>query len=235
MLLPLQCGGGPDDPTRVYLVLRSAVGQGGSAVDDSGIDGLWRRSRALGLSAATSATRRAFCNAWPFLSTDLLPHYERTLGIVLDSGASEDERRKAVAAMWPAKSSAVCLDVENELKRIDPRFTFELVPEILTTTSWDGRWFGSIEGGEAPVFVAGGNNYSELAGPTTRYMATAFLPVDDPGLLTKQDERSFQLGTMRLRAMLPSWEGFEVSLSVPSDGFLLDWSLMDVTALGDDT
>jgi hypothetical protein len=229
MLMPLQCGGGPDEPTKAYLVLRSAVGVGGSAPDDSGIDGLWRRSRALGLAAGTSATRRAFCNAFPFLATDLLPHYERSLALFAAPGAAEGDRRAAVAAMWPTKSSAVISDVASELRRIDARFTFESTPESQTTSCQGGRWFDSLDGSEGPAF--GGMGYSQLAGPTTRYRVTAFLVVDDPGALTPADERAVISAQQRLRALLPSWEGFDVSIA--ADGFTLDESPLDWTVLSD--
>lgn len=226
MLMPEHVGGGPDDPTRVYRVLRSAVGQGGSAPDESGIDGLWRRARALGLSAATSATRRAFFNAFPARATDMLMHYERALGLLATPGVTEAERREIVVALWHAKPSAVVRDVQTELQSIDARFTLELVPEARTTTSWDGRWFA---GGEEPTF--GGSGWSTLAAPTTRYMATAFLAVTDPGTLTEADERAVLLAQRKLRSLLPSWEDFAVSVS--SVGFLCDESPLDWTVLGD--
>jgi len=231
MLLPLHIGGGPSEEEKVYQVLRSAVGKGGSAPNELGIDGLWRRARALGLASATSATRRAIYNAFPFLSTDLLPHYERTLGIVVAPDTPDAARRELVAAMWPAKASAVVSDVQGELRRIDSRFTFEVTSqyEPKTTASWYGRWFGSHNGGELPVF--GTKTYSDLASPSTRCHAVAFLAVSTPDALIQRDERAVAAANMRLRALMPSWE--DCAISVTSDGFILDESPLDWTVLSD--
>lgn len=230
MLLPLQCGGAPDEAEKTYRVLRAAEGVGGSASDDSGIDGLWRRSVALGLSAGTSATRRAFNNAFPFLATDLLPHYARTLGLFFSPSTSEADRRTAVSALWPASSSAAVPDIQTELTRIDARLTIEATPEAQATSSMGGRWFAERAGAELPLF-ANATDCSALAGPTTRYRYTAFLAVTDPAALTKQDELSFRSASRRMRDLVPSWVGF--SVSVAADGFTLDESPLDWTVLGD--
>lgn len=229
MLLPLHVGGGPDEPEKAYRTLRAAEGTGGSAPDDSGIDGLWRRSLALGLSAGSSSFRRAVFNAFPGLATDLLPHNERALGLVAAPGAAEAERRDTVVALWPASASAVVQDVTAELQRIDERFTFEATDEAHATTCYDGRWFASLDGSEGPAF--GGQGYCDLAAPTTRYRFTAFLAVDDPENLTPRDEASVLAAYQRLQDLLPPWSGFDVS--VASDGFTLDESPLDWTVLDD--
>ena len=229
MLMPELCGGGPDEATKAYAVLRSAVGIGGSARDDTGIDGLWRRSRSIGLAAATGATRRAIYNGFPWLASDLLPHYERSLSLFAAPGATQADRRQAVAALWPARSSAVLRDISAELQRIDVRFSCSMVPEAQTSAAWDGRWFDSIEAVRTEFPVFGGLGYSELAGPSSRCMLTAFLAATDPGALTAQDERAVVAALTRLRALIPSWVGFEVSVS--STGFLcgespLGWAVV---------
>jgi hypothetical protein len=225
MLLPLQCGGGPDEPTKAYLALRSAEGQGGSAPNDSGIDGLWRRSVALGLASGTSAVRRAFVNALPMFATDLLPYYERSLGTSPAPGATDAERRNSVGSLWPTRVSAAIPDLLKELRRIDDRFRIESMPDALSTTTIEGRWF---TGSDA---VFGSKSCSDLAVPTSRYSITAFLDVDDPGNLTERDERSVSLAEKRLRSLVPSWEDFCISVA---DGFTLDESPLDWTVLSDE-
>lgn len=230
MLLPLQAGGAPDEVEKAYRTLRSAEGVGGSAPDDSGIDGLWRRSLALGLASGSSPVRRALFNAFPHLATDLIPHYERALGIRVAPGTPDAERRDAVVSLWPASSSAAIPDVTAELQRIDPRFTFEATDEANATTCHDGRWFASMGSSEGPVF-GGDLAYCYLAAPTTRYRYTAFLAVGDPENLTKQDESAVLAANRRLQDLLPPWVGFDVS--VASDGFTLDESPLDWTVLDD--
>jgi hypothetical protein len=230
MLLPLQCGGGPDEPTKAYLVLRSAEGKGGSAPNDSGIDGLWRRSIALGLASGTSAVRRAFVNALPMFATDLLPYYERSLGTSQASRASDAERREAVSVMWPTRASATLPSLRTELLRIDSRFAVEMVPEQKTSASWDGRWFGAMNNTVLPAFGPS-QNYSEVASPTTRCMITAFLDVDEAVEFSQRDLASIEKAERRLRTLVPSWVDFAVSVS---DGLTLDESPLDWTVLSDE-
>jgi hypothetical protein len=159
---------------------------------------------------------------------DTLPHFERVLGVSPAPGSPEAERREVVAGLWPARVSAAVPDIEAELQRIDPRFSCELVPESETSTAKYSRWFESHGASEGVAF-GGGRNCSALAGPTTRYMLTAFLEVSDPENLSELDLRSVASARKRLRSLVPSWEGFEVSVS--PDGFLLGVSPLGLAVL----
>lgn len=226
MYLPLEAGGGPTGAGKVYQVLRSAVGEGGSAVDDSGLDGLWRRARAIGLEASSSSIVRAINNGWPHLATDLIPYYERVLKVVPPADAPEAARREEVAALWPSKSSALIRDIESELKRIDSRFSVVLIPEAYTTTGIDGRWFGPNPGAtESPAW----SGSSVLAAETTRYLLYVVLFVIDESTITNDDMRSISNAERLLRSVQPSWCAF--TISVASDGFTLGVSILGMTGL----
>ena len=98
--LPYRIGGGPTPTSKAYATIRQAVGKGGSAENELGIDGLWRRSRAKGLAAATSPTRRALLQSWPQVATDAIPYYERILGIVPGVDDTEPQRRAVIVPLW---------------------------------------------------------------------------------------------------------------------------------------
>jgi hypothetical protein len=213
-LFPLRFGGGYDEYQKAFRVLKSAEGIGGSAASDYGIDGLWRRSRALALSCATSAYRRAINNAWPRTCTDLLPYYERALKIVPAAGAAEADRRDRVASLWPAKSSAIQSDMVAELKRIDSRFSILQVDDSRQIVGMDGCSFGS-------------GWYSKLGLFTTRYVLRVQFTVGHTPL-TASERISIDSASRRLRAMLPSWWDFTITTTT---GFLAGVSPLGTTGL----
>lgn len=228
-MFPVMFGGGPDEPQKAYNLLLAAEGIGGSASNQDGIDGLWRRSRAVGLSAATSANRRAINNAWPFLATDLLPYYERVLGVEPAPGQSETDRRNVVAPLWPAKASAIVRDMAAELRRIDPRFVILSVDPSQSVVDYGGRSFGTVgefwmKGiGQDGAFTNVAN--SAVAYFSTHYVLRVRLPVTTP---SQAELTSIRTARRRLRSMLPSWCDFTITCST---GFLCDTSHLDVTGL----
>jgi len=225
MFVPIRVGGGPDEPNKAYAVLRSAEGIGGSAADDSGIDGLWRRSLALGVATASSSLRRSINNAYPHLAQDTLRYYERVLGLVPEVESSEAQRCENVVALWTAKASASVPDMNSNLKRIDERLSVVMPDEGTTTTSLDGRWFGSDR--EVPVWEGS----SPLAGPTTRYNLVVPLDVENEEVTETRDVRAMSLATKLIRTALPSWFDFEIATALE---FTLDVSPLDLTVLDDD-
>jgi hypothetical protein len=222
-MFPVMLGGGYDEPQKAYRVLLAAEGIGGSADNQDGIDGLWRRSRAVGLSAATSANRRACLNAWPFLVTDLLPYYERVLGVTVPPGQSDTDRRAVVAALWPAKASAIVKDMLSELKRIDSRFSLLTEDPLQSVTDYGGRAFGPMSGVSEATF--GGLNFSSVGFYSTHYIIRVLLPVGIPSAV---DNLSMRTAAARLRTMLPSWCDFTITTST---GFLCDTSPLDTTGM----
>lgn len=230
MHLPLHLGGEPHEAAKAYRSLKSAEGVGGSARDETGIDGLWRRSRAFGMAAGTSAYRRAVVNAFPHLATDLLPYYERRLGITPAPGSSEAERQAEVAALWPAKASNVWADIEAELKRIDARFVLVPMNDDMTSSSHPGRYLAPHPGASEEAF--GGKGYSDFAYYTSRFHLTVSLPV---GALANETRRLIDTARRRLRNMLPAHWTFRTITNTDGGaggtGFILGVSPLGFTAM----
>jgi hypothetical protein len=227
--LPFRVGGGPTHASRAYSLIRQAVGTGGSARNDLGIDGLWRRARAKGLAASSSAPRRALLQAWPHLATDFLPSYERLLG--LSGLGTEEERRQEVTAAFTRKPSAIFMTLLAELQAIDARFTACDGPPLGTSvTTLPGRACGPLAGAtETPAF--GGREYSQI--PAFSSDSVCYVRFE-PGYTTAllpEDEAILEEARRLLRVRLPSWYDFEISYAEP--GFELAASLLGYAGLED--
>jgi hypothetical protein len=171
---------------------------------------------------------RAVNNGFAHLATDLLPYYERALGVIPTADAPEAARREVVESLWPSKQSAAFADIEASLQKIDSRFSIAIIPENYTTTGVDGRWFGSHSGViEAPEW----HGSSALAADTTRYLLPVYLAVDSQDV-TPTDLSAIAKAERLLRNIQPSW--WASAISVSDDGFTLDVSPLDLTGLGED-
>jgi hypothetical protein len=226
MFIPLRIGGGPDEVDVAYRVLRASQGIGGSAPDDSGIDGLWRRARAFGLASGESANVRAFNNFFPFCATDTIPYYERHLGLVASPGATLADRRDEVMRLWPAKASARRADIESELQRIDSRFVVLSVSDHFKSTSMPGRCLAPNAGSGEPTY--GARHCSPLARPSSRSTFRIRLATGTSSVLTARDRAVMRTAKIRLRRILPSWCDYTVTTT---STFTLNHSLLGTTGL----
>jgi hypothetical protein len=214
--LPFRVGGGQTPSSQAYATLRQAVGKGGSAANDLGIDGLWRRSRAKGLAAGASAVRRALMQAFPFLATDALPYYERRLGLLAAPGDSDTKRRAAIVPRWTAAPLRSWNDILNALKALDTRFSLVLPLDTHEIVSDLGRAFNAYDTTNAalgPAFgIPGGcttfPNYS-----TRQLLRVSFAP-GYAGKLKPVDFNLIEQARQLLRASLPSDQDFQISVGL---------------------
>lgn len=228
-ILPFQIGGGPTSAERAYKTLRQAVGEGGSAPDDRGIDGLWRRSKAQGLAAATSHCRRALNQAFPFLATDLLPYYERILGIVPPTGATEASRREEVTRLWVLRTNSVVPSLAEELLALDSRLTIVQQPHDKAGVAQFGRAFAALDDAngdplEAPEYGLE-RGHAVAPGYSTDQIVNVLFAVGHAGPLTDAELVVVERAKRLLRKMLGSDTDFQISVE---DGL---WHL-GVTPIG---
>lgn len=225
--IPTEVGGGASETEKAYGIISRAMGTGGIAQNEEGIDGLWRRSRAKGLAAATSAYRRAVYNAFPHLATDLLPSYERTLGLTAAPGATEQQRREAVWDAYVTQASAVVPELSRRLEAIDARFALVEVAHDYQVTTIHGRAFGAHDvADEVPAF--GGPGYSIAPNYSTDFTQKVNFAVGYGGALLPSDGRKYESAKSALRALLPSWVDFSICTST---GFYLNQSPLDLTRM----
>ncbi len=224
---PFRVGGGPTPSSKAYAFLRNAVGDGGSAADDSGIDGLWRRSRAKGLAAAGSSKRRAILQFCPHLATDAIPYYERVLGLTPAPGESLAARREAIVAEWTAQLDAAIPQIRIQLEALDPRIVLLDVPEARTRYTQFGRAFAPLDPSLEGVF--GMNGYSITPNYATDFVLIVHFNVGYIGAFTVADARIRERIVALMLKVLPSWVSFRI---VTDTGFILDESPLDLTGFG---
>lgn len=220
---PFRHGGGPTPASRIYRQLRLAVGRGGSADTEDGIDGLWRRSRAKGLAALESVQSRATLAFFPHLVTDMIPVYERRLGIVPAPDETLVERRKAVVDLWRARLRADTPSLAAKLEAIDPRIS--LLEPSTSTTSVAGSAFESSD--NEPF---GGDGYSLSPNFSTDFRVHVLFDVGYDGPPLPSDAALLERIKTVLLSVLPGWVDWQI---MTSTGFLLDQSSLDLTGLTD--
>jgi hypothetical protein len=209
--LPFRVGGGPTPTSRAYRVIKDAVGEGGSATNEQGIDGLWRRSRAKGLAAATSSTRRALLQAFPFLATDLLPYYERVLGISPPTGATEPQRVDVVVERWTRAAIASTPELEEGLQKIDARLSILTDTDDTSVTTHAGRVFEAYDAAdEGPVFNLPGG-LSQLPNFSTRQIVNVHFELGYAGVPNAADQVIIERARELLRTALGSDTDFTIS------------------------
>lgn len=225
---PFKIGGGRTPTQVTYQVLRSAVGEGGSAKDDRGIDGLWRRSRAKGLAAGDSAIRRALLQAFPNLATDLIPTYERQFGLLASPDATDEERRKAIVEAWTARTSGTTPALEQTLSSIDSRLSVVAQEWSMAISTNRGRAFESHDNNiEGPAF-GGLRTYSRVPAYATAYSRTVLFSVVYATALTIYDAEIAMRARRILRTMSAPWVALRL---VTAKQFTPGTSVLGITGL----
>lgn len=224
---PFEFGGGDTEDEEIYGALRGAVGKGGAAEDDSGLDGLWRQSKAQALATLQSMAERAALQAFPTYATDHLPVYEEILRIVPGEDETEVERRAEVVAAWTRQQKADTPSFIEQLQLIDPRASLLPCPHDQATTTVLGKAFEPQDGipDYGPRRSTGYPNFA------TEYVHTIALALDTvPPVANAADLVIINRIKRFLRDVLPSWETFQIVTSAEA-GFILDLSPLDVTAM----
>jgi hypothetical protein len=212
--LPFRVGGGPTPSSKAYATLRQAVGKGGSAENDRGIDGLWRRSQAKGLAAATSSTRRALLQAFPQVATDALPSDERILGLIAAPDASETQRRAAVVARWTAQPIRSWNELLTALQALDARFSLVLPADSTEVVSDLGRAFEPYDPSNAalgPRFgIRGG--CTQLPNYSSRQELRVLFTLGYSSVPKPADQNLIEQAKRLLRSALPSDQDFTIAV-----------------------
>lgn len=220
---PIELGGGPTTVEKLARALRSASGRGGSADDESSIDGAWRAAIARALAAAATTAERAALQAFPHRATDLLPYYERLLG--LDGGGSTSERQAAAGALYGARAGADAPSLEAELAALDPRFRLLSTPAAVAVTTVAGRAFADRDGAEP---FGGGRESTALPAYSSARVVRALLDLGGGALSSDAERRTIETARRLLHRALPVTHAFSI---VTHHGFTLDTDRLDVTSL----
>ena len=216
------------EPTRedlVYRALRAAAGKGGFAEDElNSIDGLIRRVRARAIAGVADMGLRSALQALPNHATDLLPYYERLLGLTDDPDLTEDERRELAAALFTLQRSSDIPSIRQVLQLLDARFEVLTAAPGTATTTIAGRAFEDLDGDEP----FGGGRYSTALPNYTRLLVLlVLLDLGDGVLPDAAERRSMKLARRLLHDILPATADLQI---VTHRGFTLDVSRLDLTS-----
>jgi len=215
-------------PTReelIYRSLRSAAGKGGYAEDEANsIDGLIRRVRARAIATVADMGERTALQAFPNHATDLLPYYERLLGLTADPDLTDDERRAAAAALYALQLAGDVPSIRRSLQHIDARFdVVTAAPETATITIF-GRAFQDLAG-DSPF--AGGRQSTAFPNFATVLVLFVVLELGDGVSPNAAERRSMALARRLLHDVLPATNDLQI---VTHRGFTLDVSKLDLTS-----
>jgi hypothetical protein len=223
---PFAFGGGETDDEEIYNALRAAVGIGGSAANEDGIDGHWRACKAGALATLAGMAERAALQAFPQIATDHLPEIEAELGPELAprAGATDVERRLDAAAAWTRRLGADGPTLARDLALIDPRATVLEIPHELSFVTTAGKAFEPQDGS---LPFGGGRTGTALPNYADEYRTTVLFNV---GGLVPGPADDLVMARLRrlLAAVSPAWQDFAI---VTSEGFYLDLSPLDITAM----
>lgn len=216
---PIELGGDDTALEKTYVAFRGMLGVGGVSVDDGGIDGLLLTAWAIGIAAIYAFDERAALQFFPDVSIDLIPVFEDILRIVPDAGATEEDRRIAVAVAWTKQLSAEIPTLSTILKSIDPRFSV-LDPAWATAqVTIRGRAFepyapGPATGQAFRLGADGSKGWSDYPMFSTRDVVSVLLDLGSgtvPGLAEK---RLISEALKILDEVLPSFVRPQVVTSV---------------------
>jgi hypothetical protein len=151
--LPFKLGGRRKGSTLdTYLALRRTLGENGAPPED-GLEDLWIKAEARGISLAQSAVRAAFNQFFPRTMTSALGRWESKLGLPMAKYMID--RQRNVAAAITAQADASTPGLREGLRKIDHRFDILHTPWAQVVTVMFGKSFGPLAGVAGPVFRTG--------------------------------------------------------------------------------
>jgi hypothetical protein len=224
---------GDTEHEHVYRALRAMVGKGGSAVDESGIDGLWRFVQAKAIASVTRKGELVALQAFPDHATELLPYYERLLLLTPDLDDTEEDRQAAALEAYARQIAGDLPDVGASLQRIDARFTILPSDPELSLTTRLGRAFDDLE--QAEPYVPGsedannsGRRSTAFPNYSSEFTAVVLLELGDGVAPSSTERRSLATAKRLLDDLLP---GHNDAVLITHSGFTLGVSLLDYTGL----
>jgi hypothetical protein len=223
---PMELGGGPTLVQVTYQAMRSAVGVGGSALDDENtIDGVWRQARATALASARAASERAVLQAFPGSATDALPYYEDLFRLVPEDENNLVQRRIESELRYVAEVDSSVPAITLQLQAIDERFSIIETTHEQAVETILGRAFEDFD---ATLPFGGGRRSTLFANYSTEFVLFVLFDLGsgvDPG---PPEAAILRAALDYLNVALPTWVNLQTATA---DGFILNESLLDITGL----
>jgi len=231
-----ELGGGPSRVEQVNSALKSAVGEGGSAIDGT-MEAEWRLAKARGWASSLS-DERAMYQTWPDTADEGgIETFEELLAVVPEAAQTLQDRRDVVTPLWTQVSSATTPDLTLELEAIDPSVAIvSFANRDSVTTTVPGRAFQDFNPADpeadGPIFFPGFAAKETLFPNFSQdFILFVSYPLP-PGVLTKTDLAVIFAIQALLEKSLPAWCNFQITTKLnPLSCFELDADLLDLTGL----
>ncbi len=224
---PFEWGGGPTLVEKHYLVMKRAVGVGGSSDDEESIEDIWRQRKAIAMAAYDSFAERALLQFFPDKAQDAIPYYEDLLGLLAAPGESDEARRRENTAAFTADALADTDRIVTGLQRIDTRFGILEQPHSSAGTTFAGRPFEPFDG--SPDFDPGASSNKSTNFPNFSDDFVMTILVQGPATPGPSELELILEATRLLNTILSAWVTFRI---ITSTGFILDQSPLDITGFG---
>jgi hypothetical protein len=205
---PLQWGGGPSLIESVYAATNAVIGKGHGA-DGDGIEQRWREARAVGLGCLAALIERGANQSYPKSSADL-GQWRRSF-FLPDSMHDEEVRRESMLRLFADDTGSIP-DLDEQLKRIDPRFSIVQKDWTDSLVTMAGRYFESFENGPPFGTTAKETQYPNRA--SSYELVILFdlgSPVSPVGVI---EQAAVQTARDYLQDSLPAYYDFTIVTSV---------------------
>lgn len=227
--IPFEIGGGPSSSETTYNVLKSAVGEGGSAAEGT-IEAAWRWAKARGLRAGLCEPRAAICYL-PDRCFDTISVFENVLEISPSPDASDESRRQDVLDKWIDSADYSSDGIEERLQAIDSRFSVVMNDYDTSTVTQQGRAF---EDWDPTDGAACGPDYgvassSMIPNYSSDFNFIVLFPLD-AGTLSSENRIKLARARALLNELLPAWVNWMFIRT--TTGFVLDTDLLDLGSFG---
>jgi hypothetical protein len=224
--LPAEVSGGTTHIKAIYDALRKAVGEGGSAPNQEGLEGAWRAAKAQVIAASLDAYERAVLQALPFFADEHVPVYERLLAIAPGEDQNDEDRRLAVVQAWTLRLFADMSELNRALNVLSPKLELEELDYDHVVYTLFGRMFPEygFESQGVPQYPNYSTDFILRVTYTYEFGETSM-----PRALRAQ------VG-VHLNAVLPSWMDWRIyEDTYPVTGLVCDGedigSVLDVTPM----
>lgn len=224
---PLELGGGETLDESIYEMLKRAVGEGGYAKNEEGIEGLWRAVRTQALASLASDAERAILQAFPNVATDHIPVYEELFRITPRGDEPDEERRHAITAAYTRQIKPDHPSLVISLQNLDARFSIPDVPHATSLVVELGKAFQPAQGGP---FFGGGRTCTLFPNYATEYIVPVVLDLTATPTPSQAELIIVQQAKRFLNEVLASWMHYTFSFAGTA-GFILDDSELDATGL----
>jgi hypothetical protein len=228
--VPFEVGGGPSSSELACNAMKSAVGQGGSAADDT-IEAAWRWARARGLRASFCDSRAAVCY-FTDRTADAIETYEEILQIAASPDSSDEARRLIVVDKWIGTIDMSTAALEDRLQEIDSRFSILENDSATSTVTQHGRAFEDWDSNDpdacGPDF---GVDKTSTSWPNyaSDFNCEVLYALGE-GPITTTIRRTLESARQLLIDSLPAWVEFTIVRT--TTGFILDIDLLDLGGFG---